>query len=154
MYQTVVASPLGPLTLLGEEDALCALGFGDLGGDDKTPLFQEAQRELEEYFDGTRRSFDLPLRPEGSAFQQRVWLQLRKIPYGTTLSYRELAGWADCPKGFQAVGQANRRNPLPILIPCHRVIAANGSLGGYSGGMWRKRFLLRLEGAALPSNKT
>ena len=149
MYQTVIFSPMGPLTLFGEEDALHSLVFGNFGGNDKTLLFQKARRELEEYFGGTRRSFDLPLRLGGSEFQQRVWLQLGKIPYGTTLSYRELACRANCPKGFQAVGQANGRNPLSILIPCHRVIAADGSLGGYSGGVWRKRFLLQLEGVAL-----
>ena len=146
MEQAVIFTPMGPLTLFAQENCLAALVFGDFGGYDHLPLFEEARRQLEEYFAGSRQNFDLPLNPGGTDFQRRVWRTLLDIPYGTAISYRELAHRADCPRGYQAVGQANGRNPLPILIPCHRVIGADGTLGGYSGGLDRKRFLLDLEG--------
>ncbi len=146
MEQAVIFTPMGPLTLFAQENCLAALVFGDFGGYDHLPLFEEARRQLEEYFAGSRQNFDLPLNPGGTDFQRRVWRTLMDIPYGTAISYRELARRADCPRGYQAVGQANGRNPLPILIPCHRVIGADGTLGGYSGGLDRKRFLLDLEG--------
>ena len=146
MEQTVIQSPVGPLTLFAQDNRLTALVFGDFGGYDHLPLFEMARRQLEEYFAGHRQNFDLPLDPGGTDFQRRVWRALLDIPYGKAISYRELARRVDRPKGFQAVGQANGKNPLPILIPCHRVIAADGSLGGYSGGLDRKRFLLDLEG--------
>ena len=148
MEQAVISSPLGPLTLFAEDNCLIALVFGNYGGYDDIPLFREAQRQLEEYFSGQRRNFSLPMNPEGTEFQRRVWMALTEIPYGAPISYRELAVRVEAPKAFQAVGQANGRNPLPILIPCHRVIAANGTLGGYSGGLERKKFLLELEGYA------
>ena len=146
MEQAVIFTPMGPLTLFAQENCLAALVFGDYGGYDHLPLFEEARRQLEEYFAGSRQNFDLPLNPGGTDFQRRVWRTLLDIPYGTAISYRDLAHRADCPRGYQAVGQANGRNPLPILIPCHRVIGADGTLGGYSGGLDRKRFLLDLEG--------
>lgn len=148
MEQAVIFTPMGPLTLFAQENCLAALVFGDFGGYDHLPLFEEARRQLEEYFAGSRQNFDLPLNPGGTDFQRRVWRALMDIPYGTAISYRELARRADCPRGYQAVGQANGRNPLPILIPCHRVIGADGTLGGYSGGLDRKRFLLDLEGVS------
>ena len=146
MEQTVIQSPLGPLTLFSENQCLIALVFGRYGSYDDTPLFRKAKRQLNEYFSGQRQTFSLPLHPEGTAFQRRVWLALQGIPYGTAISYRELAARVGSPRGFQAVGQANGHNPLPILSPCHRVIAADGSLGGYASGLDRKRFLLDLEG--------
>jgi len=119
-----------------------------------TPLLEEGVRQLRQYFEGTRTSFDLPLAPQGTPFQQKVWAALRDIPYGQIRSYKELALAAGCPRGFQAVGQANRSNPIPILIPCHRVIAADGAPGGYAGsapeGLALKRALLELEGLRLP----
>ena len=151
MEQAVIYSPVGPLPLFAEDDFLTALGYGDSGGDDDIPLFREARRQLDEYFDGQRQTFHLPLRPEGTEFQKKVWQVLCRIPYGQVISYRELATRVGAPRAFQAVGQANGHNPLPILIPCHRVIAANGTLGGYSGGLERKRFLLHLEGHDLPA---
>lgn len=146
MEQTVIQSPMGPLTLFAENNRLTALVFGDFGGYDHLPLFEMARRQLEEYFAGYRQNFDLPLDPGGTDFQRRVWRTLLDIPCGKAISYKELAQRVDRPKGFQAVGQANGKNPLPILIPCHRVIAADGSLGGYSAGLDRKGFLLDLEG--------
>ncbi len=134
------------MTLFAEDEHLVALVFGDYGGYDDTPLFRLAQRQLEEYFSGQRQNFSLPLRPDGTDFQCRVWSALLDVPYGSTVSYRDLARQVGSPRGYQAVGQANGRNPLPILIPCHRCLAADGSLGGYSGGLDIKRFLLQLEG--------
>jgi methylated-DNA-[protein]-cysteine S-methyltransferase len=105
---------------------------------------------LSEYFAGTRKHFDLPLAPEGTPFQMQVWNELRKIPYGETISYGELARRIGRPAASRAVGGANHRNPLPIVIPCHRVIGSNGSMTGYGGGIYRKEYLLRLEGCELP----
>lgn len=107
----------------------------------------ESVRQLEEYFDGDRKEFDLPLELSGSAFQKDVWLSLAQIPYGETVSYAELAMMVGRPTAFRAVGQANGANPIPIVLPCHRVIASGGTLGGYGGGLETKRRLLTLEGA-------
>ena len=116
----------------------------------ETPVLREAKRQLESYFAGKLHRFDLPLRIEGTPFQLKVWEQLRQIPYGQTVSYRELARRAGQPGASRAVGGANRRNPIPIVVPCHRVISADGTLGGYSGNCGGsadvKRALLRLEG--------
>lgn len=111
-----------------------------------TPLLEQGREQLLDYLAGLRRDFDLPLAAQGTPFQQRVWAQLLQIPWGETRSYAQLARAADCPGGARAVGMANSRNPIPILIPCHRVIAADGSPGGYTGGSALKRTLLRLEG--------
>src|SRR5690554_4650419 len=108
-------------------------------------LLDELEAQLEAYFSGTLRQFDLPLAPAGTEFQQAVWNALETIPYGETWSYKQLAEAVSRPKGYQAVGQANGRNPIVIIIPCHRVIAADGSLGGYGGGLARKKNLLKLE---------
>ncbi|MCW7754755.1 methylated-DNA--[protein]-cysteine S-methyltransferase [Desulfobotulus sp. H1] len=108
-------------------------------------LLKEAKEQLLAYFSGKCMSFDLPLLPEGTLFQQRVWKELRVIPHGETRSYKDIAMALGQPGASRAVGNANGRNPLPLLIPCHRVIAADGGLGGYSSGLFRKRFLLSLE---------
>ena len=113
----------------------------------ETPLLREAFRQLGEYVARTRREFDLPLAPQGTPFQRRVWDALQRIPYGQTRTYRQIAEAADCPKGYRAVGMANNRNPIAILIPCHRVIGADGSLVGYGSGLPTKEKLLRLEGS-------
>ena len=110
-------------------------------------VFTQAIAELEEYFAGRRRQFDLPLAPQGTAFQVRVWRALGDIPYGQTISYGELARRIGHPRASRAVGLANGANPLPILVPCHRVIGANGALTGFGGGLPVKRALLALEGA-------
>jgi methylated-DNA-[protein]-cysteine S-methyltransferase len=116
----------------------------------KTPLLERVERQILEYCDGRRQVFDLPLSPVGTPFQRKVWQALRAIPYGQVCSYADLARQVDCPKGFRAVGMANRSNPLPILIPCHRVIASDGTLGGYLGGLELKRALLEGEGVKIP----
>lgn len=114
---------------------------------DLTPLLEEAKKQFDEYFAGTRTAFELPLKPQGTHFQQAVWSALMEIPYGRTWSYSDLAGKIDNPKAVRAVGQANRSNRLPIIIPCHRVIGKNKSLTGYAGARTDlKEKLLKLEG--------
>lgn len=145
----VIPSPVGPLTLAEQDGALTHLLFGrvDLAGytEGGTELLHRAARELEEYFAGNRRAFDLPLNPSGTEFQKRVWAALEEIPYGETRTYREIAAAAGCPKGYRAVGMANHQNPISIIVPCHRVIGSDGKLTGYGGGLEVKEFLLELE---------
>jgi methylated-DNA-[protein]-cysteine S-methyltransferase len=117
----------------------------DAGWIQDEALFTEARRQVRAYFDGTRTSFDLPLSAEGTPFQQRVWEALRAIPFGQTITYAELARRVGAPNGSRAVGGANARNPISIVVPCHRVIGSDGSLTGYAGGEARKRWLLDLE---------
>ncbi len=150
---TQVLSPIGELTLSATESALTGVWFPGrfrrqvTAGDN--PILQLARRQLDEYFARTRTSFDLPLDAEGTAFERRVWDLLRAIPYGTTTSYGELARRLGEPKEARAVGAANGKNPIPIIVPCHRVIGANGDLTGFGGGLERKRWLLEHEGALL-----
>jgi methylated-DNA-[protein]-cysteine S-methyltransferase len=146
-------SPAGRLLLAADEAGLRMLLFGE-GRDvaapdpawraDAAPL-EEAVRQLRAYFEGELREFDLPLAPQGTEFQKRVWRELRNIPYGTTISYGELARRVGNPNGSRAVGLANGANPISIIIPCHRVIGSNGKLTGYGGGLERKQLLLALE---------
>jgi O-6-methylguanine DNA methyltransferase len=117
------------------------------------PLLDRAEEQLGEYFAGRRTTFDLPIDAPGSAFQERVWSELRRIPYGKTISYRDLAERVGSPLAPRAVGRANGSNRLAIIIPCHRVIAANGGLGGYGGGLPAKRFLLDLEQGVVPATR-
>ena len=146
MSTRAIKTPIGPLTLEADENAVTAIRFGAGGAQDASPLLDAAEAQLREYFAGARRTFDLPLAPHGTAFQQRVWAALRAIPYGETRTYGELAAAIDSPNASRAVGMANHRNPIPIIIPCHRVIGANGTLTGYAGGLEIKRRLLALEG--------
>lgn len=111
----------------------------------ETPLLLRAAAQIDEYFAGNRKVFDLPLQPEGSAFEKSVWEALRTIPYGETRSYGEIAKQIGSPKAFRAVGHANSRNPLSIVVPCHRVIGGDGKLTGYAGGLDMKKALLLLE---------
>jgi methylated-DNA-[protein]-cysteine S-methyltransferase len=154
----VVDSPVGDLTLVTDGAALTALYFVEhkhapgterLGPQvevgDAPEVLQVAVRQLEEYFAGRRTDFDLPLAPTGTAFQQQVWAALREIPYAQTRSYGQLAGSLGKPGASRAVGLANGRNPISIVVPCHRVIGADGSLTGYGGGAERKQTLLDLE---------
>lgn len=147
-------SPVGPLLLAGDEHALTRLAFA---GDDDVPdgwqqddhRFADEHRQLEEYFAGARDGFDFPLRLEGPPFDRAVWAALKEIPYGTTASYGEIAARIGKPGRARAVGSANARNPIAIVVPCHRVIGADGALTGYGGGLDRKRALLALEGSML-----
>ena len=138
-------SPAGPLTLAERDGALVGLRFEAEEDTAPSPLLLRAREELEEYFAGRRREFDLPLSPHGTPFQRQVWQALRTIPYGSTCTYGQLAAAVGNPRAARAVGMANHRNPLPILIPCHRVIGSTGSLTGYAGGVERKRLLLSIE---------
>ncbi len=147
-------SPIGRLGLMGEGDFLTALALPyspvPLIAEQETPVLRETKAQLEAYFAGALRQFDLPLQLTGTPFQLKVWEQLRQIPYGQVISYGELARRIEQQGASRAVGNANRRNPIPIIVPCHRVIAANGTLGGYSGNCDGsaaiKRALLKLEG--------
>ena len=160
---TVMDSPVGPLTLVAEDGRLAGLYmtdqrhrpdapvFGDR--DDDAEPFAAARAQLTEYFAGERTTFDLPLAPHGTEFQQTVWAALQEIPYGHTWSYGQLADHIGNPKASRAVGLANGRNPIGIVIPCHRVVGSTGALTGYGGGLERKQALLDLERAQtrLPS---
>ena len=151
-YYTTVPSPIGELLLVGDAERLHAVGYtrarrplrADTSWRRAAQAFARARRQLDEYFAGERTGFELEL---GS---RRVWEQLRRIPYGRTASYGEIARSIGAPGAARAVGIANGRNPFAIVVPCHRVIGADGSLTGYGGGIERKRFLLELEGAMLP----
>ena len=155
MYFTTINSPLGVLTLTANQDGLTGVYFeehrhfkGLEGGQRKSdfPLFDRVATQLGQFFDGTRQTFDVPLDlSAGTAFQQQVWRALQTIPYGETCSYGELARHLHNPQAVRAVGAANGRNPLSIIIPCHRVIAANGALTGYAGGLKNKHYLLKFE---------
>jgi len=147
-----ILTPLGPVTIEERDGALARLAFTPQAPatPPPTPLLEQAEAQLREYFAGERRQFTLPLRPEGTPFQQAVWQALGRIPYGATCSYADLARAVGRPNACRAVGNANGHNPLPILIPCHRVIAADGSLGGYTGGLDKKALLLQLERAHAP----
>ena len=146
---TVIPSPIGPLTLVVDAGAVTHLLMGDPGqrdlGQRDDEVMPQAAEQLGEYFAGVRRSFDLPLAPAGDELKQRVWALLRDIPYGERRSYGDLARALGDVSLSQAVGTANARNPIAIVIPCHRVVGSDGSLTGYAGGLDRKRFLLALE---------
>ena len=148
-YWEVYESKIGPLTILSDDEALLRIDFGTVEHEnavrERSELIERTEGQLEEYMAGTRTEFDLPLNPEGTEFQKKVWNALLLIPYGETKSYKDIAVLIDNPKGCRAVGMANNRNPIPIIIPCHRVIGANGSLIGYGGGLDIKVKLLELE---------
>ena len=153
---TVIDSPVGPLVLAADDAHLQVLEFetpahpvkrGDGWREGRNAVIDAAHAQLDEYFAGQRRDFDLPLAPQGTEFQRGVWWALADIPYGRTISYAQLATSIGKPAATRAVGAANGRNPLSIVLPCHRVIGADGSLTGYGGGLPIKTFLLALEGA-------
>lgn len=146
-YEKYIHTVLGVIRLEAENDAITGLQYADEAKPaESCPLLDVAERQLREYLAGVRRTFDLPLDPGGTPFQRQVWAALREIPYGETRSYKDIALRVGKPGGTQAVGNANHRNPIAIVIPCHRVIGANGALVGYGGGVDRQASLLRLEG--------
>lgn len=167
LYANVLDTPIGGmLALVREDGALVALPFLAAAVDPErlaTKLAagrsltfaaapcEPVARQLAEYFAGRRRRFELSLAPEGTAFYQAVWRALTEIPYGRTVGYGELARELGRPQASRAVGRANGTNPIPVVVPCHRVVGADGDLTGYGGGLERKRFLLRLEGALPPT---
>ncbi len=147
-----IASPIGPLTLSADNRNLTGLHFGRRKGARRdathSPVLTKAIRQLDQFFRGKRKDFDLPLRPRGTPFQEAVWRALSTIPFGETRSYGEIAAKVGNPKASRAVGGANNRNPIAVIIPCHRVIGASGAMVGYGGGLSKKRWLLQREGRA------
>jgi len=158
-WYTLVPSPVGPLLLVRNPAGLAVVEFADLhdgparaadrGWCEDPPRLAREVAQLDEYFAGRRQTFELDLAPDGTPFQREVWAALLAIPYGATRSYGELARSIGRPHAARAVGAANGRNPLAIIVPCHRVIGTNGTLTGYGGGMARKRWLLAHEGGDL-----
>jgi O-6-methylguanine DNA methyltransferase len=161
LYRSTLESPLGPVDLVSTSRGLAAIGFGEgrdwseswvrrtFPGAQTLPgvgAHEEAARQIQEYFGGRRRVFDLTLDLRGSPFQKAVWANVERVPYGRTASYSEIALLVGRPKAFRAVGAANGANPIPIVIPCHRIVGASGSLTGYGGGLSCKRWLLIHEG--------
>lgn len=154
MLYSVYESPVGRLLLAGEGESLCRIAFPsekwpddlETGWNRRDPTFREVIEQLGAYFAGRLTRFDLPLRPAGTAFQQQVYTALQEIPYGETTTYGAIAKSIGRPKAVRAVGAANGSNPIPVVIPCHRVIGADGSLTGFGGGLEIKRYLLDLEG--------
>lgn len=155
----VFESPLGVITMVAEDDELCGLYFdaqrhlpdtAAFGARSEARVLASVREQLAAYFQGGLREFDVPVRMRGTPFQQRVWEELRAIPYGETASYGELAARVGHPGAARAVGAANGRNPVGIIVPCHRVIGSAGKLVGYGGGLDRKRALLNLERGGLP----
>jgi AraC family transcriptional regulator of adaptative response/methylated-DNA-[protein]-cysteine methyltransferase len=167
VHAEVVPSPLGPLLIAASDSGICLLEFSDPVRLDVTlgrlkrqlgmplvsgqhPLLIQLKSELAEYFAANRKHFTVPLHAPGTPFQERVWSGLGRIPYGATWSYADLARHVGNPKGSRAIGLANGSNRIAILIPCHRVVNSGGALGGYGGGLWRKRLLLELERTGQP----
>ena len=146
-------SPIGPLYLVASPQGLQGVFFNKqrflvlkvLGEKQEEKIIRTTARQLDEYFSGTRKKFDIPFDLSGTPFQRQVWMELFKIPFGKTVAYKDIAARINNPKAVRAVGSANGKNPVCIIIPCHRVIAADGSIGGYSGGLHIKRQLLKLE---------
>ena len=151
IYQFSYETKLGSVTIIEEDGALLAITTHRTyeGIEQETLLIKEAYSQLSEYLLGERKSFDLPLNPQGTVFQQQVWKAFCDIPYGETRSYKQIAEAIGNPKAVRAVGMANNRNPLLIVVPCHRVIGANGQLVGYGAGIDKKEFLLKLEKSLL-----
>lgn len=158
-YVCHMNTPIGRLRLVGDDNALFSVTMDeqrharldDAGWQQNEAAFAEVRRQLDAYFEGRRTTFDLPLAPAGTAFQKKVWAALADIPFGHTENYGELARRIGSPGAARAVGLANGRNPIPIIVPCHRVIGADGSLTGYGGGIERKRWLLEHEGWSVPN---
>jgi methylated-DNA-[protein]-cysteine S-methyltransferase len=150
-YTMPTDTPVGRIVLESDGDVLIGIwlpsasGPARSAGHDAPPVIKETVTQLEEYFARERTEFDVPMELDGTEFQKQVWAELARIPYGETISYGELARRVGRPKGPRAVGQANGKNPIPIIVPCHRVLAGNG-IGGYGGGLPMKRALLAVEG--------
>ena len=165
--QHVFADPIGVMTIVSNKEGICQIGFGayEIYEDresareglelEKISKIQnlEAVKQMEEYFQGKRKEFDLKLSMKGTEYQRRVWMALQDIPYGETRSYQEIAIRIESPRSCRAVGMANNKNPIAIVVPCHRVIGSNKKLVGYGGGLDKKQFLLELERANMSNKK-
>lgn len=162
MGERIITTVIGKLKLIVDDHAIQCINWYNSSCSDflcpppedtaMTQLLNQAEDQLQQYLAGQRRNFELPLAPQGTLFQQRVWDALSAIPYGETRSYHQIAQQIENPKAIRAVGAANRCNPLPIIVPCHRVIGANGTLTGFTGGLAIKRYLLELEKNSSLSN--
>jgi len=155
IYQTCWESPLGFIKIVGTRDSVLALDFVEefQNGDHELPFcIKECIKQIAEYFDGKRKEFFLNTDPQGTPFQKKVWQQLEKIPFGELASYKEIARAIGKPEAFRAVGSANGKNPIAIIIPCHRVVGSDGNLTGYGGGLWRKKWLIAHEQGYSPDN--
>ena len=150
-YEAYCSSPIGLIQVTGTDTAITAVRFVEHRSESAPahPYVEEAAQQLAAYFAGTRQTFDLELQLAGTDFQNQVWRALCTIPYGETVSYQDIANAIGAPEAVRAVGAANGRNPIAIIVPCHRVIGSDGRLTGYGGGLWRKKWLLRHEGALL-----
>ena len=146
-YQT----PMGEIFIVEEDDFIVKIKYKEVNGIEKreTQLIKNTYHQLTEYFNGKRKVFDIPIKLSGTIFQQKVWSALQTIPYGEVWSYKHLAEVVDCPKGCRAVGMANNRNPVSIIVPCHRVVGINGDMVGYATGIDIKRWLLDIERNAI-----
>lgn len=148
-FQAIIPSPLGNLIAKASDKALISLEFLDKPKEifqNENHILRQTKEQLDEYFRAKRKKFTIPLLPNGTTFQKDVWKVLYNIEFGQTISYKEEANLLNNPKAYRAVANANGKNPISIIIPCHRVIASDGKLGGYTGGLWRKESLLKLEG--------
>lgn len=150
-FREFISTPVGELQICANNEGICALLYAPEAGaiENANAHTQNAKQQLVEYFDGQRQHFELPLSVQGTEFQQLVWHQLSCIPFGECRSYKDIALALDKPKAMRAVGAANGRNPLPVIVPCHRVIGSSGALTGFAGGLEMKEWLLRHEGYLL-----
>lgn len=155
-YKLSFQGPLGFLILKSDGEAITEISFSeiDIHEQNSNDVLTECKNQMQDYFSGKSLVFNLPLQPKGTEFQQKVWAELLKIPYGETITYLELAVRLGDAKAVRAVGTANGRNPIAIVIPCHRVIGAGNKLTGYAGGIWRKKALLELEMKCTPNKQT
>ncbi|MEJ8758230.1 methylated-DNA--[protein]-cysteine S-methyltransferase [Pontibacter sp. H259] len=156
IYTCSYQTPLGYLNLAATESHLVSCLFSDIAypiTSEQPGVLQQTITQLDEYFAGKRRQFDVPLQPEGTEFQRKVWEQLNSIPFGKTCSYMDVAKVVSGEKAIRAVGAANGKNPICLIVPCHRVIGSDGSLTGYAGGLWRKEWLLAHEGIRQPAKQ-
>lgn len=148
MEKLVINSPLGYVSLEGDENGISKISVTSEAlvlSEDIPCVFTEAVSQLNDYFDGKRKDFNFKMNPQGTDFQKKVWNELLKVPYGKTASYQEITNCLGDPKAIRAVANANGKNPLWIVVPCHRIIGSDGSLTGYAGGLWRKKWLLEHE---------
>ena len=146
MNSCSLKTPLGPIRIEETDGKITGVAFGSARSNGSSPVLSEAKKQLSEYFSGHRKEFSLPLEAQGTEFQKKVWKALQKIPFGRITTYGDLAKKVGAPKGARAVGSAMGKNPLPILVPCHRVLAQGGKIGGFSGGIALKEKLLSIEG--------
>lgn len=154
-YLEYFESPIGLIEIGGTSEAVTSLNFVEEHryGLDTNAIVKEAARQISEYFQGTRRDFNMPIHFQGTDFQESVWYELLKVPFGRTASYQSIARAIGRPRAMRPVGAANGKNPVAIIVPCHRIIGSDSSLTGYGGGLWRKEWLLRHEGVLFDRGK-